>query len=62
MRKIININKDWGFIKDAKDVNDLSKAININLPHTFNNEDGYDGGNDYLGAVAYTLKTLAVKN
>ena len=59
MRKIININKDWGFIKDAKDVNDLSKAININLPHTFNNEDGYDGGNDYFRGSCIYVKNLS---
>lgn len=40
MRKIININKNWTFTKEGKEEH-------ISLPHTWNSQDGQDGGNDY---------------
>ena len=49
MRQIININKDWYFTKEIafpQKINNL-KMEKINLPHTWNNIDGTDGGNDY---------------
>ena len=49
MRKIININKGWSFVKKdlivAKVLNE--KATKVDLPHTWNNLDGQDGGSDY---------------
>ena len=54
MRKIININENWNFIKNCSDVNVKEGFENINLPHTWNNCDGYDGGNDYFrGSCLY---------
>lgn len=41
MRRTINLMKDWIFIDDS------GSHKSINLPHTWNNIDGQDGGNDY---------------
>ena len=41
MRTVVNINQGWNFIKEAN-------ALEVvNLPHTWNNIDGMDGGGDY---------------
>jgi beta-galactosidase len=50
MRKVININQKWKFINDGNAVYEnvlKRKSSNVNLPHTWNNLDGQDGGNDY---------------
>ena len=57
MREILNINKNWLFIKNTTDIN-ASEGVEINLPHTWNTEDGYDGGNDYFRGSSLYLKTL----
>ena len=58
MRNIININAGWQFIKNCADPLAKDGAVSVNLPHTWNADDGYDGGNDYFrGACLYT-KTL----
>lgn len=47
MRKIIDWNQDWVFIKQ-------NEKTEINLPHTWNAVDGQDGGNDYFrGTCVY---------
>ncbi len=55
MRKIININDNWQFIKQDGVVASIpSDAQNVDLPHTWNATDGQDGGNDYYrGACSY---------
>ncbi len=40
MRRIIDINENWEFIKEGK-------SERVNLPHCWNAVDGQDGGNDY---------------
>lgn len=52
MRLVTNINKDWTF-EDPQ-----TKAIShIDLPHTWNAEDGQDGGGDYYrGQATYEHK------
>ncbi len=57
MRNVINLNKDWLFIKDTTDIARRDGA-QIDLPHTFNAEDGYDGGNDYFRGSCLYVKTL----
>ena len=53
MRTIINWNKDWLFIKNTTDLARCD-GEQISLPHTWNAEDGYDGGNDYFrGSCLY---------
>ena len=55
MRKIINLNEGWRFSKDSKDVNSIPEGPIVNLPHTWNAEDGQDGGNDYFrGSCIYS--------
>ena len=46
MRKVLNINSGWKFIqKNVSETEVLTqKAKKVNLPHTWNNLDGQDGG------------------
>ena len=48
MRRLINLNKNWTF-------NDQNGGqIPVDVPHTWNNLDGQDGGNDYYrGTLSY---------
>ncbi|MBQ5930131.1 MAG: glycoside hydrolase family 2 protein, partial [Clostridia bacterium] len=57
MRNIININENWLFVKDTTDIA-LREGEQINLPHTWNAEDGFDGGNDYFRGSCLYVKTL----
>ena len=41
MRKIIKVMEKWNFTGQD------GKVTKLNLPHTWNNKDGQDGGNDY---------------
>ena len=41
MREIIKIMKNWNFTDQN------GKVTQLDLPHTWNNKDGQDGGNDY---------------
>ena len=41
MRKIIKVMENWNFTDQN------GKVTKLNLPHTWNNKDGQDGGNDY---------------
>ncbi len=52
MRKTVNFNADWLFAKQA----DFSDKIAVTLPHTWNAEDGMDGGSDYYRAKCYYVK------
>ena len=60
MRQIMNFNTKWAFSKEASEV---PTAVNnkwnyVNLPHTWNNIDGQDGGNDYYRGIAYYAKAF----
>ncbi len=60
MRQIINFNYKWAFTKQA---NEVPTGIDnkwdfVNLPHTWNNIDGQDGGNDYYRGTAYYAKAF----
>ena len=57
MRNIINLNKDWLFVKDSTDITVL-QGENVNLPHSWNATDGMDGGNDYFRGYCVYRKTL----
>ena len=50
MRKILNINKGWVFVKDMTEApaSIPQNGEQINLPHTWNGKDGQDGGADYV--------------
>ena len=45
MRNIVNVNNDWLFIKDTTDIT-RRDGVAVQLPHTWNAEDGFDGGKD----------------
>ena len=57
MRKVINLNQNWLFNKDTTDIT-LRDGASINLPHTWNAEDGYDGGNDYFRGHCLYFKSI----
>lgn len=59
MRKKILFNNGWKFIKTADNAADAGSLCGdaVTLPHTWNAEDGQDGGNDYYrGTCWYTKK------
>ena len=59
MRKIININEGWQFFKGVADV--TAERVNgetVHLPHTWNAQDGQDGGNDYFRGTCLYVKML----
>ncbi|MGN1399546.1 MAG: glycoside hydrolase family 2 TIM barrel-domain containing protein [Erysipelotrichaceae bacterium] len=61
IRRIINLNSDWFFTKEMKNLpsQESSGWQKVDLPHTWNNQDGQDGGNDYYrGKCRYAKKFL----
>ena len=52
MRQTININDNWKFQLQGQPIQD------VNIPHTWNNIDGQDGGNDYLRTIATYFKSF----
>ena len=53
MREIVNLNQDWHFTGQD------GKEISVNVPHTWNNFDGQDGGNDYYRGTCHYRKNFA---
>ena len=53
MRTIININKDWLFFKEEVPLDKAfdGAGIRLDLPYTWNGEDGQDGKDDYFRGV-----------
>lgn len=64
MRCVMNFNKDWHFERDIKDVptSIRERAETVNLPHTWNAEDGQDGGNDYMRAKCAYIKQFSISD
>lgn len=60
MRQIININQKWAFTKDAAEAPKTmpEKWYWVNLPHSWNEIDGQDGGNDYYRGTCYYAKEI----
>ena len=60
MRKTINFNFKWAFTKNATEIpQELpGKWDFVTLPHSWNNIDGQDGGNDYYRGTCYYAKEL----
>ena len=52
MRKTTLLNQDWTFIYHD------GTCTNVNVPHTWNNLDGQDGGNDYYRGTCRYCKTF----
>ena len=65
MRRVINLNNDWKFIQE-----DIADAYlrniecnsweDVSIPHTWNDIDGIDGGNDYFKGACWYRKNLFV--
>jgi len=59
-------NDSWLFTKEAGLVENNSKVLEtekweaVNLPHSWNEKDGQDGGNDYYRGTCYYAKKLAL--
>ena len=60
MRKIININQEWIFEKGAGTVPTIlpTEWEAVNLPHTWNAEDGMDGDADYFRGTCHYAKLI----
>lgn len=63
MRNIIKLSKGWKFLKHDMDVEDAMSNANrgedVTVPHTWNNIDGQDGGNDYHRGRCWYIRTLS---
>ncbi len=57
VRKILNLNENWLFVKGTADVT-AKTGETVNLPHCWNATDGQDGGNDYFRGDCLYVKTL----
>ena len=60
MRQLININEGWSFLKDTKDIPATLPTDweVVNVPHTWNNIDGMDGGSDYFRGTCNYAKVI----
>ena len=59
MRSIYNLNTKWAFAKKAEIPAELPQDWYwVTLPHSWNNIDGQDGGNDYYRGTCTYAKTL----
>ena len=60
MRTVISFNQNWMFSKTAEVPGELpAHWEHVNLPHTWNAEDGQDGGNDYWRGTAMYCKAFS---
>ena len=57
MRNVLNLNKDWLFIKNEVNIS-AEGGEAVSLPHSWNATDGQDGGNDYFRGTCLYKKTL----
>lgn len=63
MKKRINLNSNWLFLKDAATAADvLERAADaferVDIPHTWNASDGQDGGDDYHRGLCWYRKSF----
>lgn len=58
MRKILNFNNSWRFRKTTDIPAELPDWEEVTLPHTWNAQDGQDGGNDYWRGTAMYCKNF----
>ena len=61
MRKKILCMEDWKFIKEdvGAEAAVSAEGTMLSLPHTWNNEDGQDGGNDFYRGTCWYVKHFA---
>ncbi len=60
MREILNLNVKWAFSKEASEVPSAMPEnwYWVTLPHTWNDIDGQDGGNDLYRGTCYYAKEI----
>ena len=60
MRTVLKFNAKWAFSKEAAAVPEKMPEnwVWVNLPHTWNDIDGMDGGNDYYRGTCYYAKEV----
>ncbi len=60
MRTYLSLNEGWSFIRENVGPKgfDPAKAVPVTLPHTWNNLDGQDGGNDYYRGLCWYRREL----
>ena len=60
MRKVYNFNTKWAFSKEATEAPKEmpQKWYWVSLPHTWNDIDGQDGGNDLYRGTSFYAKEL----
>lgn len=60
MRKNLSLNQKWKFVQVPATLENLlkKKSQGVNLPHTWNNLDGQDGGADYYRGTCWYYKKL----
>ena len=60
MRNIFNFNAKWAFTKQANEVPSVlpDDWVWVNLPHSWNDIDGQDGGNDFYRGTCYYAKSF----
>lgn len=58
MRRRQLMNDDWKFVKADVGIANLSKAAGetVSIPHTWNDRDGQDGGNDFYRGTCWYIK------
>ena len=63
MRELMNLNKNWAFVKNVSEVpSSIPEDTEIiSLPHTWNGIDGQDGGNDYFRGTCCYIKGISKK-
>ncbi len=61
MRENKIINDNWKFVSKDIDVSEIKTTLGelVNLPHTWNNIDGQDGGNDYYRGRCWYVKEFS---
>jgi beta-galactosidase len=64
MRTVLNINENWKFSKTGNGSRPPGAVFGrwdrVNLPHTWNNMDGQDGGNDYFRGACWYKKEISI--
>lgn len=64
MKDIISLNEDWLFYYGEADKDTDFAGINckaVDLPHTWNNLDGQDGGDDYARGTGWYMKKVNIQ-